>query len=200
MAKAFSEKERSEIRERILETALDLFHDKGTKTLSIKELTTRVGIAQGSFYHFWENKEALVLDLMFYRSAQKLSELEERFDDSLEEPAEFLAGILYEQLMDLVSKMESKKIYSDAFKLIVERNEGLPEGLLKQYHSFLDKLVRYWKDNFVVKDVDEQALLNVFVGSFVLCMNVRQFDRAYFRQVLRVYLTASIDEYVKRRF
>ena len=55
MAKAFTEQERIQIKEKILETALDLFHDKGTKALSIAELTKRAGIAQGSFYNFWRN-------------------------------------------------------------------------------------------------------------------------------------------------
>ena len=32
-----------------METALDLFHDKGTKALNISGLTKRAGIAQGSF-------------------------------------------------------------------------------------------------------------------------------------------------------
>ena len=52
MARAFTEEEKLEIKEKIMETALDLFHDKGTKSLSIGELTRRVGIAQGSFYNF----------------------------------------------------------------------------------------------------------------------------------------------------
>lgn len=46
MAKAFTEEEKIKIKESIMETALDLFHDKGTKSLSISELTKRVGIAQ----------------------------------------------------------------------------------------------------------------------------------------------------------
>ena len=54
MAKAFSEEDKEQIKIRIMETALDLFHDKGTKSLSIQELTKRVGIAQGSFYSFWK--------------------------------------------------------------------------------------------------------------------------------------------------
>jgi len=49
MAKAFTEEERNRIKEKIMETALDLLHDKGTKALNISELTKRAGIAQGSF-------------------------------------------------------------------------------------------------------------------------------------------------------
>ena len=85
MAKAFSEEEKELIKTKIMETALDLFHDKGTKALSIQELTRRVGIAQGSFYNFWKDKDALVLDVMRYRSKQKLEIVEQRFDESLKD-------------------------------------------------------------------------------------------------------------------
>ena len=51
MGKAFTEGEKIKIKKSIMETALDLFHEKGTKLLSISELTKRVGIAQGSFYN-----------------------------------------------------------------------------------------------------------------------------------------------------
>ena len=39
MAKAFTEEEKIKIKEDIMETALDLFHEKGKKSLSISELT-----------------------------------------------------------------------------------------------------------------------------------------------------------------
>ena len=79
MPKAFTEEERIKIKEALMETALDLFHDKGTKSLSIAELTKRVGIAQGSFYHFWKDKDALIIELIVYRTNQKLRTIEKSF-------------------------------------------------------------------------------------------------------------------------
>ena len=55
MPKAFSEEEKEQIKNQILETAVELFHDKGTKSINIQELTRRAGIAQGSFYSFWKD-------------------------------------------------------------------------------------------------------------------------------------------------
>ena len=82
MAKAFTEEEKIKIKEDIMETAIDLFHEKGKKSLSISELTKRVGIAQGSFYNFWKDKESLIIDLMAYRSIQKLNDIEKKFSNS----------------------------------------------------------------------------------------------------------------------
>ena len=73
-----------------METALDLFHDKGTKSLSIVELTKRVGIAQGSFYHFGKDKDALIIELIVYRSNQKLRNSEKSFQLRLPTRQHFL--------------------------------------------------------------------------------------------------------------
>ena len=118
MAKAFTEQERIKIKEKILESALDLFHDKGTKALSIAELTKRAGIAQGSFYNFWKDKEALIMELIAYRSSQKLNYIEKKFSNSLSDPAKFLTDIIYRYSVDLMVKMQKQPVYEDAFKIL----------------------------------------------------------------------------------
>ncbi|WP_449024544.1 TetR/AcrR family transcriptional regulator, partial [Peptostreptococcus stomatis] len=104
MTRAFTEEEKLEIKKKIMETALDLFHDKGTKSLSIAELTRRVGIGQGTFYNFWQDKESLIIDLVAYRSIQKLSIIENDFSQSLANPVEFLSQVIYKYSLDLMIK------------------------------------------------------------------------------------------------
>ena len=87
MAKAFTEQERIEIKEKILEAALELFHDKGTKALNIAELTKRT---------------------------------------------------------------------------------------------------------------DKKGLLNAFSGSFLLCSHYYQFDTAYFKEVLRTFISAIVNKYIEK--
>lgn len=128
MAKAFSSDEKLEIGQKIMDTALEIFHESGTKGLSIKELTTRVGIAQGSFYNFWKDKDALLLDVMQYRSAQKLAVIEKHFNKSLDNPVKFLSDIIYEYSIDLKEKCEAKPIYAEALSMLVKKMKA---GLMK---------------------------------------------------------------------
>lgn len=46
---------------RILETALELFLEKGYSVVSIRELIEQLGISKGGFYHHYPSKEALFL-------------------------------------------------------------------------------------------------------------------------------------------
>ncbi len=196
MAKAFSEKEKNEIREKIMEAALDLFHDKGVKSISIKALTTKVGIAQGSFYNFWKDKDTLVIDLIFYRSTQKLNLLEEKFPTSLENPVSFLTDIIYGYSTDLMEKIETQETYRDAFKVFYKKDNRTVDHVKSLYIEFIKKLIEFWKDNSAIKNADEHGLSNAFVGAFVLCFNSDHFDKKYFREMLRTYIYSVVSSYI----
>ena len=63
MPKIYSEEKKKEIREQLMATGLELIKYNGIKRMSIEELTKRVGIAQGTFYNFFNSKEMLVYEL-----------------------------------------------------------------------------------------------------------------------------------------
>ncbi|WPC40216.1 TetR/AcrR family transcriptional regulator [Clostridium sp. JS66] len=63
MPKVYSEEKRKEIREQLMTTGLELIKYNGIRKMSIAELTKSVGIAQGTFYNFFNSKEMLVYEL-----------------------------------------------------------------------------------------------------------------------------------------
>ena len=199
MAKAFSSDEKLEIRQKIMDTALEIFHESGTKGLSIKELTTRVGIAQGSFYNFWRDKDALLLDVMQYRSAQKLAVIEKHFNKSLDNPVKFLSDIIYEYSIDLKEKCETKPIYAEALSMLAKKSEGRAYEIGGLYVGFIKKLANYWKEKGAVKEVNEKGLINAFTGSFVLFSNYYKFEKEYFNDILKTFIVSAVEKYIDYR-
>ena len=197
MPKAFTEEERIKIKEALMETALDLFHDKGTKSLSIAELTKRVGIAQGSFYHFWKDKDALIIELIVYRSNQKLRNSEKKFSTSLTDPAAFLTDMIYKSSIDLMTKIQSQPIYQDAFKLFEVKGKNEVHKIEILYQDFLAKLIQYREQNNAVKRVDKKGLMSAFIGSSVLCSQCYQFDKSYFNDVLQTFISGIVNKYIE---
>ena len=197
MPKAFTEEERIKIKEALMETALDLFHDKGTKALSIAELTKRVGIAQGSFYHFWKDKDTLIIELIVYRANQKLRNSEKKFSASLTDPAAFLTDMIYKSSIDLMIKIQSQPIYQDAFKLFEAKGQNEAHKIEILYQDFLAKLIRYWEQHGAITRVDQKGLMSAFIGSAVLCYQYYQFDEAYFTEVLRIFISATVNKYIE---
>lgn len=64
MPKKFGEKENEIIVNKLKESGLELFSKYGLKKTSIKDLTSEAGIAQGSFYNFFNSKEELYFSLL----------------------------------------------------------------------------------------------------------------------------------------
>ena len=197
MARAFTEEERIKIKEKIMEAALDLFHDKGTKALSIAELTKRAGIAQGTFYNFWKDKEALIIEVITYRSIQKLHNIEKEFSHSLKDPAAFLTDIVYRYSIDLVIKIKTQPVYKDAFKIFEAKGPQEAHKMEVLYQDFFERLIQYWLKNGAIKRVDKKGLMNAFVGSSILCARYYQFDGAYFNEILRTYIAAMVNKYIE---
>lgn len=196
MPKAFSEEEKEQIKNQILKTAVELFHDKGTKSINIQELTRRAGIAQGSFYSFWKDKDALVMDVMLYRSRQKLDIAEKEFEASLHDPAGFLSESIYHYSMDLLNKCREQPVYSQSFA-ILSRSNSLSENRVGAiYKEFLSKLAAYWVEHNAVQSVDVQGLINVITACPVLLSNAGQFDPEYFDEIFKSFLQSTIRNYI----
>ncbi len=196
MPKAFSEEEKEQIKNQILETAVELFHDKGTKSINIQELTRRAGIAQGSFYSFWKDKDALVMDVMLYRSRQKLDIAEKEFEASLHDPIGFLSESIYRYSMDLLNKCREQPVYSQSFA-ILSRSNSLSENRVGAiYKEFLSKLAAYWVEHNAVQSVDVQGLINVITACPVLLSNAGQFDPEYFDEIFKSFLQSTIGNYI----
>ena len=196
MPKAFSEEEKEQIKNQILETAVELFHDKGTKSINIQELTRRAGIAQGSFYSFWKDKDALVTDVMLYRSRQKLDIAEKEFEASLHDPIGFLSESIYRYSMDLLNKCREQPVYSQSFA-ILSRSNSLSENRVGAiYKEFLSKLAAYWVEHNAVQSVDVQGLINVITACPVLLSNAGQFDPEYFDEIFKSFLQSTIGNYI----
>ena len=197
MSKAFSEDEKLNIKQKMMEVAIEIFHESGTKGLSIKELTKRAGIAQGSFYNFWKDKDAIIMDVMQYRLAQKLEIAKQSFDKSLENPVKFLVDIIYEHSIDLKEKYKKKPIYAEALNMLSKKTENRVYEANSLYTDFINKLAEYWKERNAVKDVDEKGLINAFTGSFLLFSNYYKFEEEYFNDILKVFISAVVKRYIE---
>ena len=160
-------------------------------------MTKRVGIAQGSFYNFWKDKDSLIIDLAAYRSDQKLKALEEKFSNSIKDPTGFLTEVIYKYSLDLMQKIKTQPVYEEAFKILKTKKSDEMNQIEKLYGEFLKKLVIYWKEKSVVKTADEYGLANAFIGSFLFCLEHHLFDEKYFEDILKTYISAIATKYIK---
>ena len=175
MGKAFTEQEREQLKIKIQDVGLKLFREKGLKKVSIRDITSEVGIAQGGFYTFYKNKEALLMALVDRRIKEKLGAVLESIPQKPEgewkEPTQYLAGFLYNQGMALLQNKAFSNTESDSMNYIMQYRLEEKETIFSKYHSFLQELVTYWKKNGIEVEVDYPYLDGVLWTITVMIVN-----------------------------
>lgn len=199
MGRAYTEEERSAIRIRLLEAGLDMFHDQGVRRLSIRELTRRAGIAQGGFYSFFPNKEALVIELIHYRTQQKLALCEKEFDQSLADPAAFVGRAIFAMPLGLKKRAEQKQMYADILHLFLTEDGPNQEKLYAALRATLEKLAAYWQAQGVPVTMDVRGVLNVVKSTLILYANIERLDQDYAQELLKTYIEAACRRYITQK-
>ena len=86
----FSETEKEIIREKMLQEGERLFTLFGIKKVSIDEIVQATGIAKGSFYSFYPNKESLYMDIAGNLQMKMWSEMDEFLNENSSLPPRIL--------------------------------------------------------------------------------------------------------------
>lgn len=76
-----TKEEAEETRESLLRAALDLFSEKGYSRTTFNDIAKRIGMTRGAVYWHFENKAALLAELIDYAYARKHSIVDEDITD-----------------------------------------------------------------------------------------------------------------------
>lgn len=197
MGKAFTENEKEKIRIKLLETGVEMFHDNSVRAVNIRELTRRAGISQGGFYTFYKDKDELVMDIIRYRSRQKIHDIESSFDKSLSDPAGFLADVAFNYYIDIKHKADEKKKYADVFAIFMKDPQDVKRRIRLLFRSMTEGLVEYWRENDAKVTADVDGICNVLAGAFLMFIHADMIENEYFDDIFRTYIDSGIHKYIK---
>lgn len=94
MPRAFSEQEKIQIRQRLIEHGARLFSTVGLKKTSVEELAVASGISKAAFYLFYPSKEALFMDVAEQAERQYRKEVLAAIDLDGPTPRARLVGVI----------------------------------------------------------------------------------------------------------
>ncbi|MGI8923722.1 MAG: TetR/AcrR family transcriptional regulator [Fimbriimonadales bacterium] len=127
-----------ERRGQLIDVALELFSQKGWENTSIKDLAEAGGVAPGLFYHYFENKEDLLL-AVFERHGFK-AELEKVVFPAFERPA---SEVLLEVARAYFRLLDRKHRLVRIFVREAMTNPNLEERWIEQCNDTVNLLARY---------------------------------------------------------
>lgn len=147
----------------ILHAAVDIMGEKGFDKTSVSEIVKHAGVAQGTFYLYFQSKSALVLSIAkniiedFLLEAQALPGPEE---STLQEFLTNLTDLMYHLTLKhkkLIGFIYSGTAYYSAFKEW--------EALYIPFYGWLEEKLAYYKTQQKLKTVfDLPYLTNYIIG------------------------------------
>ena len=151
-----SQNAKSDTREIILDTATDLFAQKGYAGTSVREIVTRAGLTKPVLYYYFKNKEALLLTIL-ERAVQLQKALLVRIQKStgsLQERLILFYQVIYQGIR------ENQTLFRLIHNLIFGPPQGAPDVDFKAYQQrMIDVIIDIYhqgRNRGEVKDVDPQ--------------------------------------------
>jgi AcrR family transcriptional regulator len=139
-------------REELLDTALVLFLEQGYERTSVAQITSAVGVAKGTFYHYYETKSDLLEQLVERFAEEVLAEIERALSVS--------SGDAIDRLRTLMMTASQIKIGRKDETLTLSRSLLMPEN-----RALFSQLAEGWIGRirpFVRDIIDDGCAQGVF--------------------------------------
>jgi len=169
MPKAFTQSQKDQVKLNLLKKGRELFIKYGLKKTSVDDLVKAAGIAKGSFYNFFESKEALFLAVHEASEEKLRTDLMRKLEET-KEPGEKLrvflksSFIILEEdpLMLAVFGRGELKSFS-GFLSSKQYEEHYRENIV-----FMKDLIQRWQEEGIIQQVDAEVAGHLIASAFFI--------------------------------
>jgi AcrR family transcriptional regulator len=131
----------SGVRDRVLDSAVDLFAKHGYDGTSVAQVIAQAGVAKGGFYHHFASKEALLYEVYGDLISRQLAAMDEIFARELS-PADTLRALIADLVESTAASAQRALVFwRELNKLGNERTEQYRRAR-RRYHDSVQRLVR----------------------------------------------------------
>lgn len=156
---------------KIVSAAWKLFYEQGYDTTTVEDIIAESGTSKGSFYHYFDSKDAL-LGSLAYLFDEKYEQLESKIDENLNtvEILLFLNRQLFEMIENTVDLELIKRLYST--QLITKTEKQLLDHN-RVYYRLLRKLILSGQQK---GDITKEQSVNDIVKYYAFCERAVIYD------------------------
>jgi AcrR family transcriptional regulator len=194
MGRPFNESEKETIKNNLLEKGRDLFARKELRKTSVGELTRAVGIAQGSFYAFYNSKEELYFEILESEEKQISAIIEKNLHLIEMTRGEFKQFLL--QTIDLIisnpflKKMLDEKKYR---ALISKIPKGKFQKHLQEEYQFTNRLVNKFQEQEHMRQIKPEILSGLLYALFLLQLHRDEIGKEVFPEMFEFLIDIISD-------
>ena len=166
-----SKKNTRNTKNKIVNAAWELFYEQGYDETTVEEIIESSGTSRGSFYHYFEGKDALLstLSLLF---DEKYKELADTMDDSMNsfDKLLFMNKELFSMVeekisLDILARLYSSQLITRGDKHLLDHN--------RFYYRLLRKVVLEGQERGEITDSESS---NEIVKVYAMCERALLYD------------------------
>jgi AcrR family transcriptional regulator len=194
MPKAFTQAQKDEVRLNLLKKGREYFIKYGLKKTSIDDLVRAAGIAKGSFYTFFESKEALFLAVHEASEEKLRTDLMGRLKE-IKEPDEKLRvflkssfAILEEDPLMLAVFGRGELESFSGFISSKQYEEHYREGI-----TYMKELIRRWQEEGIIRQVDAEVAGNMIASAFFIYLQKEILGAEMFAKVTDMLIESMVN-------
>ncbi len=159
-------------RQRLLETATELFAEKGYAAASVREIVARAGVSKPVLYYYFKSKEGL-----FYAILEWAADVQQKILDEIFEAQ----GTVLERFIFLYRRLyqgieQYKSLYILIHGLIYGPPQGVPEYDFASYQRYmLDAVKRIYAEGASsgeIQQVDAEEVAFIVLGLMDFSLNM----------------------------
>ncbi|WP_227355559.1 TetR/AcrR family transcriptional regulator [Haladaptatus salinisoli] len=182
--RGFDEEERERIREELMAAGRDLFARYGPRKTTIADLTDAVGIANGTFYRFFDSKEELYFEVVQREGHELADELVANSLAAEDDPERAIRRFL----RLLVETMEENELFQqllegDELARMMRTMDGLSDEELEARRAasfaYVLPYVERWQEAGKIRDGDPYAIVGAMGVVKFLPLYREQFGEYY---------------------
>jgi AcrR family transcriptional regulator len=153
------------VRERLVETALQLFSDKGFESTSVQDVVTTAGVTKGAMYHYFASKDDLLQEI-YARVLRAQQERLDQFAQSEAPIAERVHGAAADVVANVTENLPSMVIFFRSLHQLGPDQQAEVRRERRRYHETFRAMIREGQDTGAFRsDVDADLVVDFYFGS-----------------------------------
>jgi len=159
-----TENQPADKRQRILQAAVQAFSEKGYSKATIAEIAHKAGVADGTVYEYFENKEDVLLSIAEERFREHLEQLKQTFSgNNLPKKLWLFMQTHFQQYLDDPN-------FAVVFLTMIQFNRRFYQSRAYKsqydYATELEKLIQEVINEGGVQNINIRVFRNMFLGAF----------------------------------
>jgi len=195
MPTGFSKKENENIKKELIKKGRKLFSVYGLKKTTISDLTEAVGIAQGTFYNFFDSKEELYFDILDIEGQQLRQDLTKYKKQIIKNPKKGIKALLLEAYTNL----EENELFKDLFsgntyqRLVRKLSDKKIEEHIQMDFSEIVPLIEKGQEKNIIKDEKTESITGILHFLFFISLHKDDIGNEVFNNSFELLVDLIVD-------